>query len=515
MAWGGILSKVLRCLLGVALHRSRSRLARLARSLIAPSMPFRSAGGLVLGSLLLLATGCGKGGQEREVRRGGMYAVLPSVAQVGEPVTLHVAPLDSLGLPVGAWTGRPEIASSDPAMTTLGAFVPGEGHVTRAIMFRTPGLHRVTVTADGDTAIAGPVRVVTSEEELRVRAGEPARRLLWGDAHGHTDVGDGSHPPEHFLFYGRNIARLDYLCVSEHDFQQFLDVGFDMEEGSWETVADLARKWRRPDFAVLLGWEWSSREHGHRVILFPGDSTRYVSYRVAPTPADLAESMRGSGAISVLAHPTGSELTPFVNWDSVVPGFDVAVEIYSGHGAMDESGYRPTSDPRPGYSAVDALRRGFDLAFVAFSDTHLSTPGNPWPPPIRDAPYPGGMTAVWAEGTGEAAVVEALRAGRAYASSGERFYLEFRAGDRTFGETLVAAPNEPVRVQALAAAMRAVAWVEILADERVLARREPGQPTWALDETLGPFEGDVALWMRGASADGDRFWTTPVRVASS
>jgi hypothetical protein len=428
-------------------------------------------------------------------------------------VTLRVSPLDSLGLPTVAWRGDLQTSSSDPEMVAAGPFTPGDGSLSRTLTFRTPGIQRVTVTsATGDTAIAGPVRVVATEEELRVRPGEAARRLLWGDAHGHTDVGDGTYPPERFLYYGRQVAHLDWLCVSEHDFQQFLDVGLDVVDGSWDRIADLAREWRRPGFAVLLGWEWSSREHGHRVVFFPDDSSRYRSYRNVATPAGLAEALRGSGALSVIAHPTGSELTPVIDWDSVVPGFDAAIEIYSGHGCMDETDWRPTTKPDRARSTLESLRRGLPLALVGFSDTHLSTPGNPWPPPIRDAPYRGGMTAAWCEGASERDVLDALRAGRCYATSGERFYVELRVGDRSLGETLVAAPGEPLRVRALAAAAGTIAWVELLAGDRPLFRRAGGAAELRIDEEVGPFEGDVALWMRGASSDDERFWTTPIRV---
>jgi hypothetical protein len=204
-----------------------------------------------------------------------------------------------------------------------------------------------------------------------------------------------------------------------------------------------------------------------------------------------------------------------MDWNTFVPGFDRAVEVYSGHGSMDESDFRPTSRPEPGHSALDGLRRGFDLSFVAFSDTHLSTPGNPWPPPIRDAPYRGGLTAVWAERADESAILEAIRQGRCYATSGERFYLELTVDDRTLGETLVVAPGRPVRVRALAAAPGHIAWVEILADTDVVLRRTGGTPQLDLDAEIGPFESEMRVWMRGASAEGERFWTTPVRVVPS
>lgn len=470
--------------------------------------------------VLVLLAGCARPGRDVDAPGPGsaeagarLWVVLPSIAEVGEPVRVHVAPLDSLGTPAARWSGTLALTSTDPAMITTGPFVAGDGSLSAPVTFRTPGIHRVTVTSTaGETARGGPVRVVTTTEDLAARPGEASRRLLWGDAHGHTDVGDGANPPLQFLFYGRDVAHLDWICVSEHDFQQFLDVGLDVEEGSWDRIAALAREWRRPDFAVLLGWEWSSREHGHRVVFFPDDASRYVSYRGTPTPSGLAEALRGTGALSVIAHPTGSELTPKVAWESVVPGFDRVIEIYSGHGCMDETDYRPTSDPSPGHSALDALRRHLPLAFAGFSDTHLSTPGNPWPPPIRDAPYRGGLTAVWTEGTSERDVLEALRAGRCYATSGERFYVELRVGDRSLGETLVAASGEPVRVRGLAAAAGSIAWTEILVDDRPVLRRDGGGPEVEITTEVGPFDGEAAVWMRGASVEGERFWTTPVRV---
>lgn len=473
----------------------------------------------LLPAAVLLGSGCGRTGNEaRPPERGEaagparLWAVLPSIAVVNEPVTLRVVPLDDLGDPVEYGTAPMSLASTDPGFASE-PFTASGASGSAVVTFRTPGLHRVTVARPGgDAAVAGPVRVVTAEEELGARPGGAARRLLWGDAHAHSDVGDGLSPPESLLAYGRDVAHLDWLCISEHDFRPVLEVGLDAEEGSWDRLVDLARRWRRPGFAVLLGWEWSSPVHGHRLVLLPDDAARYVSYRVAPTPTDLAATLRGTGAVSILAHPTGSELTPPVDWDTVVPGFDAAIEVYSGQGGADGSGYRPPSSPTEGRGLPEGMRRGVPLAFVAFSGTHLSRPGNPWPPPIRDAPYRGGLTAIWSDDASEDGVLDALRAGRCYATSGERFYVEFRAGDRTLGETLVIGPGPPIRVQALAAGSGTVDWLEILADDRVILRRTDGRPDLAVDEDVGPFEGEVALWLRGASAAGERFWTTPVRV---
>jgi hypothetical protein len=468
-------------------------------------------------ALVALVAGCAKRDADpppETTRR--LHAVLPSTAIVGEPIDLHVAALDDIGTPDREWNGHLEIDASDRALRGDAGFRPVEPgrFVLSGLTFGTPGVHRITVTSDsGDVAIAGPVRVVGSTEELRPRDGAEARRVFWGDAHGHSDVGDGTYPPRQYFYYARDVARLDYTCLSEHDYQQFLEVGFDETPGSWDTVAAAAREWRRPGFAVLLGWEWSSRFHGHRVVLFPTDEGRYVSFQEASTPADLAEALRDTGAFSIVAHPSGSALTPVVNWDTVEPGFDRAIEVYSGHGTMDgERGYRPTSEPRPGMSALDAIRRGFRFALVGFSDTHLSTPGNPWPPPLRDAPYRGGLTAVYAPAATEADVFAALRDGRCYATSGERLLVEFRVADRSLGETLAAEADRTVRVSGFAAAPRGWTSVEIMTGDRVAKRLDADAATTEISEQVGPFDADTAVWLRGESLGGERFWTTPVWV---
>lgn len=447
-----------------------------------------------------------------------LHAVLPATVVVGEPIDLRVAALGDLGTPDPAWDGSLELAASDQALRAGAPFRPaGPGRfVAAGLRFGTPGVHRITVTSDaGDVAIAGPVQVVASEEELRPRDGAPALRVWWGDMHGHSDVGDGSHPPAQYFYFARDVAHLDYTCLSEHDYQQFLAVGFDETEGGWDTVSATAREWRRPGFAVLLGWEWSSRSHGHRVVLFPDDASRYISFQSAPTPVELAAALRGTGAFSILAHPSGSELTPTINWDTVEPGLDRAIEVYSGHGTMDgDPTFRPTSGPRAGMSALDAIDRGFRFGMIGSSDTHLSTPGNPWPPPLRDAPYRGGLTAVFAPGATEADVFAALRDGRCYATSGERLLVRFRAGDRMMGETLGVEPGRPVRVTGLAAAPRGWRRVEVMVGLRVAERIEANGATVEFSREVGPFDADAAVWLRGESLAGERFWTTPVWVVA-
>jgi len=435
---------------------------------------------------------------------------------LGEPTLLRVRALNDIGEADSLWSGSLSYEADDPSTRTPANFVPqgGGSFLLKPVTFYNPGIHRIAIrSADGGEAIAGPILVVSDEEALRPRPGEDPLRIFWGDIHGHSNLGDGIHPPEKYFSYARDVASLDFTCLSEHDARDPLQVGLDHVEGSWKTLSDVAQSARRPGFAVLLGWEWSSKEWGHRIVLFPSNGDRYVSSREASTPAELAAAVRSSGAFSILAHPRGSELTPPLRWDAVVPGFDRAVEVYSGRGSMEDDGrYRQVSNPTPSTSAMESLARDIPLAFVASSDTHLSTPGNPFSPGIRDIPYPGGLTGVWAQTSTEAAIFEAIRAGRTYATTGEKFLINVQVGDRIPGETF-APPEKTVHVQGIVAAVRGLERLEIM-DRLKVTKSIPvrGKAEASFSVDLESLNGDSSIWLRGESIDGERFWTTPVRV---
>jgi len=67
-------------------------------------------------------------------------------------------------------------------------------------------------------------------------------------------------------------------------------------------------------------------------------------------------------------------------------------------------------------------------------------------------------------------------------------------------------------VRAAAAGPRVLRFVEIRGGDRVLQRFAGGGPQMEMELTLGPFEEDTAVWLTGVDEDGERFWTTPVRI---
>jgi len=119
-------------------------------------------------------------------------------------------------------------------------------------------------------------------ETLDAPVGVPAGvHLLWGDIHAHSDISadaPDSIPPMDMYAFMRDEADLDFGAVTDHDA--------DLGSFRWkaaktatnamncETPMDAAACPGGRHFVTLLGYEWTSREYGHRQVLLYQDSGR-------------------------------------------------------------------------------------------------------------------------------------------------------------------------------------------------------------------------------------------------
>jgi len=151
---------------------------------------------------------------------------------------------------------------------------------------------------------------------------------------------------------------------------------------------------------------------------------------------------------------------------------------------------------------------------VAFSDTHLSTPGNPWPPALRDAPYPGGLTGVWATGPTEREVLEAIARGHCFATSGERFLVELTVDGHLPGDVVTAVPRGSLDVRARIAAATGLRSVDLMRGTDVLESVAADGAELVIERRLAVPAEPERWWLRGESVQGERFWTTPIRIVA-
>ena len=287
---------------------------------------------------------------------------------------------------------------------------------------------------------------------------EGSQRIYWGDIHCHTMVSDGSGTPEESYYYGRHVACLDYMALTDHGEHFTL---FDREKvGStdFENYKVAAANAHVPgEFVAFLGAEWTtsyisqplffvptpSTTGGHYTCVFSGDSMPLFSAFTENTPDDLwalFDNYTSSTEDRVLAIPHHTIRSLFIqDWTLMNPEYVRLAEVTSVHGESlfdNELNYRGSVDlPEEkvnGSSIIDALNMGYRMTFIANGDNHDGHPGHSlshtrasvghqYPFTIYNArnghPYPSGITAVYADSLTRNAVFTGLENGRVFASS--------------------------------------------------------------------------------------------------
>lgn len=438
-----------------------------------------------------------------------LHLVAPSVVERGSEFSLRLRLITYAGIPDYDLEGTLKLR-----FETLGrSKFPDGGPKLEPVeggYYEAPGIRlddlgvqliRGIVPDDTVAAVANPVNVVEKAEW----------RVFWGDVDGHSDLSSGDRAPEVYWWYASAVALLDFAALTDNDRWQDKV----MDDSSFAEMADVTAEFDEPgDFVALLGFEWTSPEHGDRLVYF---SERPPSL---PTPAsgvDTPAKLRAAvpkGSVIAIAHPSGSEKDVPVDPAEAGMGGEEIVEIYSQVGVFERPGsHRPAARETAGASVVDLMARGFRPGFIAASDTRLSIPGNPRPVLHGDHRYPGGLTAVLAKELTRAAVLDALRARRCYATTGQRALLEFTVDGQPMGSDIrVARGHVAEAYGSLGSTMR---WtrVEVVAPTGAIGVLTPPPESADVVELrakTAPVTEPTWVYLRAVDERGDMAWSSPV-----
>ncbi len=319
-------------------------------------------------------------------------AVAPSVVATGEAFTLAVRSEDRFRNLSSGTAPSYDLLLDGQAVRTTPAGSPALLEIDGLTIDR-PGTYRYRV-ASSDGSLQGFSNPVVVEDR-------PLRRIYWGDTHGHTGFAEGQGSPDGYFRFGRDVARLDFLSLSEHDIW--------MDDFEWRTLQELVAKHRVPGkFTPILGFEWTSRLRygGHHNVFFRTAPGRLrVPNQSAPLLDELYEGLRaGTKAEDVLVVPHAHQPGDWTNSDG---SMERLVEIQSGHGTFDWFGNK-------------YLRSGYRVGFVGASDNHVGHPGYSG----MTNRQMGGLVAVLAEENTPDAIFDQLRNRATYATTGERIVLD-------------------------------------------------------------------------------------------
>jgi hypothetical protein len=295
-----------------------------------------------------------------------------------------------------------------------------------------------------------------------------------GNIHTHTDRTDGDSPPEDVYAWYQDHGYA-FLAITDHN-----------------TLTDpaLFEERRRPGFITLRGEEVTMTSRGKPVHV-NALCTRSV---IGGGPSDFPDPGAAlRWAVAQVAAQGGVALVNHPNFEWALGADDLPsargahlIEIWSGHPHVRPAGdaFHPSSE-----SLWDgALAAGLDFAPAAVDDMHHLAPTA-----LDPASRPGrAFVEVFAPEASEAAVCEALRDGRLYASNGVRLAALAVEGDVFKVRTV-----EPARVELVGQGGSVLATVALEAGAEATYTLRGGE-----------------RWVRARITDaaGRRAWTRAYRV---
>ena len=84
-------------------------------------------------------------------------------------------------------------------------------------------------------------------------------QVYWGDVHGHTSHSDGRGNLDDYFVYARDISKLDFVIVTDHDFGNGTPT-WRMPQETWTLTQDKADQHTvNGKFVAIAGYEWTSQ----------------------------------------------------------------------------------------------------------------------------------------------------------------------------------------------------------------------------------------------------------------
>jgi len=301
----------------------------------------------------------------------------------------------------------------------------------------TPGIHYVLVNDSWtkNTYFSNPIIIDNFDPT------DP--RIYWGDIHTHSELSDGTGSAEDSYYYARNIACLDFNALTDHgEILMFNPFSMDI----LETATNNA--YEPNEFVTFQGIEWTNVRTGHYICIFSGDTlirNPVLSYVTVPTTQDLwntLDTFTSQTGAKALAFPHHTTKRAYIqDWTYINPKYVKLAEVTSVHGEFlfeqrHTLNYRGAIDPPPKYthgsSIVDAYKMGYRMTLYAASDEHDGHPGHSlshtrayighqrpfslWHT-RNEHPYPGGISAVYANNLTREGIFSAIENQRIFGCS--------------------------------------------------------------------------------------------------
>ena len=352
-----------------------------------------------------------------------------------------------------------------------------------------------------------------------ILTGRPAQaqyQIYWGDMHGHTAHSDGKGSLDDYFTHACDVAKLDFVVVSDHDFGNAAPWKLPLE--TWTLTQDKVDQYTKDGkFVAIAGYEWTSQSrywtpeeplfqgpvkyYNHKNVYFPTRVDYLFSARDAAynSPSLLAETVLKLGGLIQNNHPTAdTEGRDQFDYDPRYSSVIVNSEIWPDTMQYQGKTYNVNMER----TLREFLNRGGKTGFVASTDTHEGKTA--------------AKTAVIATELTRPAIFDALRHRRNYAVFNARIVLDFKINDHFMGEE-IEIDGKP-RIFAEVKGTANIDEVVIVRDGAVIHALNPNTAEARLDFQDDSFQGNSYYYLRVIQADKDKHgnrshaWSSPIWV---
>ena len=214
-----------------------------------------------------------------------------------------------------------------------------------------------------------------SEKEWSFTVGEVTKNLYFGQLHSHTNISDGTGSVDEAYQYAENVAKVDFLAVTDHSNWFDSDIKANIADGSasaeWKMGRDAANKYNKNgEFVAIYGyemtWSGSTGGYGHmNTFNTEGFETRSNSKMNLQAYYNSLKTQPQS--MSQFNHPgkTFGDFSDFAYYDKEIDKVVNLIEVGNGEGEIRGSGYFPSYE-----YYTRALDKGWHLAPSNNQDNH-------------------------------------------------------------------------------------------------------------------------------------------------
>ena len=450
----------------------------------------------------------------------------PSRIQLGKSVELQLVSL--------AKDGEPSDMPNPPVVICEGPVTPGTDDAGNTIYIefqkKVTGIYKPKTSV---SFLEKGYYLLTAKDQkgdflpfgLPVYVDEkpPDLQLHWGDLHGHSTLSDGLHPAEEYYRWARDVACMDVMALTDHNWA--------LNDEKIRKMQSLCKEWYKPGkFVPFFAFEWAmgagrkspsrGRPH-HKHLVF-----RHADEKLAPwmplwhnTPsvAKLWEMLEGRDVIAVPHHTGLPHATHFgTDWSLHSEKFERLAEVFSDWGSSEMKGDRyQLPEVEEGNFLRDALAAGYHIGFVGGSDTHRSRPGLNALPRMGHPYALTALTAIEAPERTRESLWKALYNQRCYATSGgRRHLLDFSVNGAPMGSRLEQSSASPRKIEITVAGSTDIVEIIIVKNGKQVASF-PGKGwcckvSW-IDREPSEKKEDF-YYARAEMKDTSMAWSSPVWV---